>query len=174
MPSNTPNSDGVSKFFTPEETAALLQRIDRRFSSAAVWCETPDGRLLIVKSPYKRHWALPGGIVDPEETPKLAAVRETREEVGIVLEPSDLKFQMVVNRVYDALGYSYQFIFQASVTARQIDAIVLERDEIDEYALVSREEVVASPKYGGYWIGSAITDWAHGRTGYAEYDFRGK
>jgi 8-oxo-dGTP pyrophosphatase MutT (NUDIX family) len=32
-------------------------------------------------------WALPGGGLDPEETPEIAALRELQEEVGLVLPP---------------------------------------------------------------------------------------
>ncbi|MGB0768491.1 MAG: (deoxy)nucleoside triphosphate pyrophosphohydrolase [Phycisphaeraceae bacterium] len=33
------------------------------------------------------HWELPGGKVEPHETPRQAVVRELREEVGIAVEP---------------------------------------------------------------------------------------
>lgn len=35
-------------------------------------------------------WALPGGRVEPGETPESAALRELQEEVGLVLAPQDL------------------------------------------------------------------------------------
>jgi 8-oxo-dGTP diphosphatase len=51
---------------------------------AAVVIENADGQLLLVKQAYGKHfWGLPGGIVDPGETPPQAAVREAREEVGV-------------------------------------------------------------------------------------------
>ena len=40
--------------------------------------------------PYPDHWDLPGGGREGEETPQDCALRETREEVGLVLNPSDL------------------------------------------------------------------------------------
>ncbi|UBV43121.1 NUDIX hydrolase [Deinococcus taeanensis] len=51
---------------------------------AAVVIEDADGHLLLVKQAYGKHfWGLPGGVVDPGETPPQAAVREAEEEVGV-------------------------------------------------------------------------------------------
>jgi 8-oxo-dGTP pyrophosphatase MutT (NUDIX family) len=42
-----------------------------------------DGYPLLVQPSYKKHWDLPGGIVEPGESPKAAALREAKEELGI-------------------------------------------------------------------------------------------
>lgn len=49
---------------------------------AAVWC---DRHLLLVFDRYRRQWELPGGGIDPGETPLQAAVRELHEESGLHL-----------------------------------------------------------------------------------------
>ncbi|TFZ07621.1 NUDIX hydrolase [Ramlibacter humi] len=41
-------------------------------------------------SRHSGQWALPGGRLDEGETPEAAALRELREEVGLVLEPEDI------------------------------------------------------------------------------------
>jgi 8-oxo-dGTP pyrophosphatase MutT (NUDIX family) len=43
-------------------------------------------RLLLVFDRYRRCWELPGGTIEPGETPRQAAVRELREEAGFVTE----------------------------------------------------------------------------------------
>jgi len=44
----------------------------------------PDGRVLLVRQAYGHLlWGLPGGVVDPGETPMTTAIREAREEVGV-------------------------------------------------------------------------------------------
>jgi len=40
--------------------------------------------------PYPDHWDLPGGGREGEETPQTCALRETEEEVGLVLTPDAL------------------------------------------------------------------------------------
>jgi 8-oxo-dGTP diphosphatase len=49
-----------------------------------------DGEILILKR-ADGGWFVPGGHVEFGETPREAAVRETREETGIVLDPAALR-----------------------------------------------------------------------------------
>lgn len=47
------------------------------------------GKMLVVKrarEPHRGLWAFPGGRVEPGESPLEAALRETREEVGLEVE----------------------------------------------------------------------------------------
>jgi len=54
---------------------------------AAVVLERDDGRILLVRQPRADLcWALPGGVVDRNESPRAAAIREAREEVGLAVE----------------------------------------------------------------------------------------
>lgn len=41
------------------------------------------GRVLLVKPTYKEGWDIPGGYVEPGETPIEACVREVKEELGL-------------------------------------------------------------------------------------------
>jgi ADP-ribose pyrophosphatase YjhB (NUDIX family) len=50
-------------------------------AEAAIFDE--EGRILLVRRSDDQRWCLPCGWVDPNETPAQAAVRETREEVGL-------------------------------------------------------------------------------------------
>jgi 8-oxo-dGTP diphosphatase len=42
--------------------------------------------------PYPGHWDLPGGGREGNESPEICVLRETREEVGLVLTPADLEW----------------------------------------------------------------------------------
>ncbi len=69
---------------------ALICSLVKRASPAlTVDCVVFDGegRLLLIrrgKEPFKGQFALPGGFVDAGETVEIAALRELREETGVV------------------------------------------------------------------------------------------
>jgi ADP-ribose pyrophosphatase YjhB (NUDIX family) len=47
-----------------------------------------DGKILLVRlnyGPRDGHWALPGGLVEADETAEEAAIRETKEETGFTV-----------------------------------------------------------------------------------------
>jgi 8-oxo-dGTP pyrophosphatase MutT (NUDIX family) len=46
------------------------------------------GRVLLVRHIEGDAWTTPGGMIEPEETPADAAVRETWEETGLLVEPT--------------------------------------------------------------------------------------
>ena len=58
---------------------------DGRADAAGVLLRSYGPKILLVKSPYKVYWDLPGGMVEPGETPPQAAEREVYEELGITL-----------------------------------------------------------------------------------------
>jgi len=44
------------------------------------------GRLLLVKNADDQRWGIPGGLIEPMETPSDAAIREVWEETGLKVE----------------------------------------------------------------------------------------
>ena len=48
-----------------------------------------EGRILLVRRSDDGRWCLPCGWVEPNESPAEAAVRETREETGLVVRPTE-------------------------------------------------------------------------------------
>jgi len=53
-----------------------------------------DNILFTVRNvdPDKGKWDLPGGFIDPNENAEQASCREIHEEIGLVIQPSDLKY----------------------------------------------------------------------------------
>ena len=52
-----------------------------------------DTEVLMIKrknNPFAGHWALPGGFIDPGETPEQAAIRELAEEAGLHVTTANL------------------------------------------------------------------------------------
>lgn len=149
------------------KTRLWVRTLDRRPASAVMYLEDDDGRLLVVKSNYKKHWSLPGGIVDKGETPLTAAIREVKEEVGLTIDSTNVTFKAVVSR-QSSLFNSYQFVFAAPLYSYQVSEIVLQASEIDEYALVDRDEILTHNRP----YGKIIYNWANDVSGYSEQQLR--
>ena len=64
-----------------------------------------DGRLLLQQRPQGKPmeglWEFPGGKIEDSESPEGALVRELREEIGIVLNESDLAAFAFASHAYD-------------------------------------------------------------------------
>ncbi|WP_117214733.1 NUDIX hydrolase [Allorhizocola rhizosphaerae] len=66
-----------------------------------------SGRVLLVRQAYGlRLFGLPGGQVEPGETPEQAAVREVREETGLMVSAAELL--SVEDLVYPGTGRRYR------------------------------------------------------------------
>lgn len=75
----------------PEGFRALLNAtLPRKRAIAQLLVRDPAQRILLCQLTYKHDWDLPGGVVEPGESPHLGASREAREELGLVLRPGRL------------------------------------------------------------------------------------
>lgn len=152
------------RLFTNPQHKGWMRTQPKRMASAAMLLENDIGELLIVKANYKSYWTLPGGIVDSNETPKQGAIRETREEIGVTIDSDHVSFVAVANRI-SSEAQTYQFIFKASLPSAI--SIVLQKSEIDEYAFVSRNQVLS----GDRRYAKAVMNWAKNVAGYIEETF---
>jgi len=130
--------------------------------------ETTNGEVVAVKSQYKPYWTLPGGIIDPGETPREGAIRETREEVGIKIDPRTVEFVAVIDRRSE-VAETYQFIFKAPLPEAQRSSIRLQTSEIQAYEFVTKVQVAS----GDRPYAKALEHWANGTMGYIEQTFEG-
>lgn len=152
--------------YTAEEKVGWLDAFDKRVASASVILEDATGKALIVKAHYKDYWTFPGGMLDDGESPRRAAVREVHEEVGIELDESAVTFAWVASRVSRQL-MTHQFVFKALLSEDDKLKIKLQRNEISESRLVSRDDVRSSDLN----YGKVIENWADGVSGYIEQTF---
>lgn len=152
--------------FSIAQQKRWLHTQHQRVASATLILENSDGQVVIVKANYKAHWTFPGGVIDEGETPQQAAIRETYEEIGLVIDPDQVQFVLVANRAGLDV-HTYQFVFKAPLEAAMIDRIQLQASEIDDYMLITKAEVAK----GGRNYGKVIEHWADGVTGYIEQTF---
>lgn len=106
------------------------------------------GEVLIVKPSYKDYWSVPGGVIDKNESPRDAALREVKEEIGLDLKSMQfvcLDYMSSQNSGYSTHDENIQFIFYGGVlTAEDIKGIKLDEEEISEFKFVSKEEAIRS------------------------------
>jgi 8-oxo-dGTP diphosphatase len=57
--------------------------LPRKRMGAGVLFFDPSGRVLLVEPTYKPYWEIPGGAVEAGESPRDAAIRELKEELGL-------------------------------------------------------------------------------------------
>jgi 8-oxo-dGTP pyrophosphatase MutT (NUDIX family) len=99
------------------------------------------GRVLLCELTYKSEWDLPGGVVDPSESPADCVAREIREELGIDIEVRGL---LAVNWLPPWRGWSdaTAFIFDLGVAdGGLVERTTLERREIRGLHWVGEEEL---------------------------------
>jgi ADP-ribose pyrophosphatase YjhB (NUDIX family) len=97
------------------------------------------GRVMLVRPTYKSGWDIPGGYVEPGESPRDACIREVREELGI--EPPIGQLLVVDWAPRDAEGDKILFVFDGG-RLDDINASLIELDvsELAEYRYVAPEE----------------------------------
>lgn len=100
-----------------------------------------DGQVVLARTRrFPGVWQPFGGRLEPGETPVIGALREVREETGIVLLAEELAAVLVVPM--DAHGGVLTFF-----AARTSATVVADRGEIVEHRWFSRAEAAAVPVF---------------------------
>jgi len=92
--------------------------------------------------PDKGKLDLPGGFIDPNETAEEAACREIKEELGLDLETSDLKYITTSpnNYLYKNVPYRTMDIFYECKLTSNVIKVVAE-DEIQQLIWIKRNAI---------------------------------
>jgi 8-oxo-dGTP diphosphatase len=117
-------------------SGVMNSALPRKRLIAHVLIRDDRDRVLLCETQFKPDWELPGGIVEPDETPRLGAVREVREELGIELAVGRL---LVVDWLPPYLGWddAIEMIFDGgTVTEADLATWSLQPTEIKRVALL--------------------------------------
>lgn len=99
------------------------------------------GRVLLIETTYKDDWELPGGVVEPAETPRQGAEREVLEELGLLVR---LDQPLVVDWMPPYLGWddAVEFIFDGGVLDdRTANNLVVPELEVRAFHWVEADEI---------------------------------
>ncbi len=115
--------------------------------SVAIIVRNEEGEVLLTKDAGFDEWFPPGGGVEPDESPRDAAIREMREETGLVVEPIRIlgvyggKEFRVKYRNGDIVSY-VTTVFECEVTSGKMAP---DHDEVLDVRFFSKAEVDSMP-----------------------------
>lgn len=107
----------MSAKYTIDESRNWYNNLPAKRSAAAMIVRDGD-TVLMLKDNYKEALTFPGGVIDPDESPLMAALRETHEETGLIIPMESARFVTVayvppINGFFDR----YQFFFVADAAS---------------------------------------------------------
>ncbi len=118
------------------------ENLPRKRMGAGALIVNEKDEVLIVKPSYKDHWSIPGGVIDNNESPKGACMREVKEETCIDLK--ECRFLCVdYKSSRSETGESLQFVFfGGKLSERDTRNIKPDGKEIIEYRFVKIDEAL--------------------------------
>lgn len=134
--------------------------------STLLFLRDAAGRFLLIrrrKAPNLNCWSPPGGKLEMAsgESPFECAIREAREEVGLILAPAALHlWGMVSEKHFEASGHWLMFLFSVLPPVRSLPPQIDEgsfafysRSELESLALPPTDRVLLWPYYDRFHRG---------------------
>ncbi|MFI2366698.1 NUDIX domain-containing protein [Promicromonospora sp. NPDC019610] len=121
-------------------SAEYTHAVPRKRLAATVVFTDRTGRVLLCEPTYKQVWEAPGGAVEHDESPRAAAAREVREELGLGIEPGRL---VAVDHVPAVDGRTEALVLVydgGRLTEQQTAVIRLAGDELLSWAWCTVDE----------------------------------
>lgn len=159
------DAEGLPDENTVSKAAVYLNRkLPRTRTITQGLVRDAEGRVMLCQLSYKKFWDLPGGVVDPHESPAHALVREIAEELGATATITGLR---VVSWLPPWRGWDDAMLYLFDVELdRPADEFALQRKEIAGIHFVGLDELddhVAA--YTAKVIRRAVTAIENGESG---------
>lgn len=113
----------------------------KRMGAGALFLNDKD-EILIVKPSYKDHWSVPGGVVDENESPRQACIREVKEELGLDINTPEFLCVEYIPKIAEKSENLQFLFFGGRLSSNQINAIKLPPDEITGYKFMGINEAL--------------------------------
>jgi len=102
-----------------------------------------DSRVVLVKRlhpPLQAQWSIPGGVLEVGELVREAAIREAREETGLIVEPGELLgvYDRVLRNAEQRVQYHYVLI---DFLCRRVAGDLAAASDAGEVRWFTREEL---------------------------------
>lgn len=141
----------MTKIFSDQENIEWRKTLPAKMSSACIAIRAGTN-VLMVKAHYKDHWTFPSGIVDENESPRAAALRETHEEIGVTLSANDISLLTVVYS-HNKNGHKDRFNFVFITDAQQGSlSLSLQEEEIERAEWVPIEKLAEYSHQKGSYV----------------------
>ena len=147
--------------------AILNARLPKKRNIAQGLLRNPADEMLLCELTYKREWDLPGGVVDPDESPATTVAREIEEELGIVVEVAGL---VAVNWLPPWRGWddAHLFLFDCGVFDGALDpGRFLPREIADAHWVTAATAAEHVAPYTARML-EVVSGWEPGTTLYLE------
>lgn len=121
----------------------FYQNLPKKRMACGVIFFNNKNELLIVKPSYKDYWSIPGGVIDLNESPRQAAIREINEEIGLDINKIDLLSVDYYHNTNSFKGEAIHFTFWGGkLDENLIKQIKVDGQEIIEFKFISKEKAL--------------------------------
>jgi 8-oxo-dGTP diphosphatase len=129
----------MSTKFIPKK--AFLKTLPKKRISVGIVILNQANEVLMVKPTYKDHWTLPGGVVDQNESPREACIRETLEETGLKIKPKLILATLYTKDPKYSDESIHLMFFAGKINQKRIDSIITAKGEIEKFQFVCIDEL---------------------------------
>ncbi len=119
-----------------------------------VWIENDKQEFLIQKrakknDPIPHQWAITSGIPNSKETPLDAAIRETKEELGVTLDKKQLKKRARIvsnHNQYNTITHVYH-----TAEAIDLDRLCIDKNEVMDTQYADLDAILTMVENKDFW-----------------------